>query len=182
MAVAQAAAASAGTPVELLGEYLTFLADAAVSGRRPQKRELEAVRELGRRAAEQGVGAGQAVDLYLSAAWRLWRELPMVVRSRDRHKVRAAADAVLRVIDDAVEVLVEGHQAARRQMIRQEEALRREFIDDLLRGDADVSRMVERAEPFGLDLARAHQVALAAPVGSAAAARQGGSRGGASHR
>jgi diguanylate cyclase with GGDEF domain len=166
--VAAAAAASSGTPVELLGEYLTFLADAAVSGRRPQKRELEAVRELGRRAAEQGVGAGQAVDLYLSAAWRLWRQLPMVVRTRDRHNVRAAADAVLRVIDDAVEVLVEGHQAARRQMVRQEEALRREFIDDLLRGDADVSRMVERAEPFGLDLGRAHQVALAAPVGSAA--------------
>jgi sugar diacid utilization regulator len=154
--------------VELLGEYLTFLADAAVSGRRPQKRELRAVRELGRRAAEQGVGAGQAVDLYLSAAWRLWRELPMVVRTRDRHQVRAAADAVLRVIDDAVEVLVEGHQAARRQMVRQEEALRREFTDDLLRGDADVSRMVERAEPFGLDLGRTHQVALAAPVGSSA--------------
>jgi sugar diacid utilization regulator len=53
-------------------------------------------------------------------------------------------------------------------MVRREEALRREVIDDLLRGDADVSRMVERAEPFGLDLGRAHQVALAAPVGSAA--------------
>jgi sugar diacid utilization regulator len=167
-AVADAAAAAAGAPVELLGPYLTILADAAVSGRRPQKRELEAVRELGRRAAEQGVGAGQAVDLYLSAAWRLWRELPMVVRTRDRHKVRAAADAVLRVIDDAVEVLVDGHQVARRDMVRREEALRREVIDDLLRGDADVSRMVERAEPFGLDLGRAHQVALAAPVGSAA--------------
>ena len=166
--VADGAAAEAGTPVELLGQYLTILADAAVSGRRPQKRELEAVRELGRRAAEQGVGAGQAVGLYLSAAWRLWRELPMVVRTRDRDKVRAAADAVLRVIDDAVEVLVEGHQAARRDMVRQEEALRREFVDDLLRGDADVSRMVERAEPFGLDLGRAHQVALAAPDGSAA--------------
>ena len=167
-AVADAAAAAAGTPVELLGQYLTILADAAVSGRRPQKRELEAVRELGRRAAEQGVSAGQAVDLYLSAAWRLWRELPMVVRTRDRHKVRAAAEAVLRVIDDAVEVLVDGHQLARRDMVRREEALRREVIDDLLRGDADVSRMVERAEPFGLDLGRAHQVALAAPVGSAA--------------
>jgi sugar diacid utilization regulator len=167
-AVADAAAAAAGTPVELLGQYLTILADAAVSGRRPQKRELEAVRELGRRAAEQGVSAGQAVDLYLSAAWRLWRELPMVVRTRDRHKVRAAADAVLRVIDDAVEVLVDGHQQARRDMVRREEALRREVIDDLLRGDADVSQMVERAEPFGLDLGRAHQVALAAPVGSAA--------------
>ena len=70
----------------------------------------------------------------------------MIVRSRDRDKVRAAAEAVLRVISDAVEVLVEGHQAARRQMIRQEESARREFVDDLLRGDTDVSRLVERAD------------------------------------
>ncbi len=162
-AVAHAAAAAAGAPVELLGEYLAILADAAVSGRRPQKRELEAVRELGHRAAEHGVGAGQAVDLYLSAAWRLWRELPPVVRTRDRDRVHAAAEAVLRVVDEAVEALVDGHQAARRQMIRHEESLRREVIDDLLRGDADVSRMVERVEPFGLDLGREHQVVLAAP-------------------
>src|SRR6185312_9942802 len=53
--------------------------------------------------------------------------------------------------------------SARREMIRHEEALRREFIDDLLRGDADVSRMVERAEPFGLDLTMAHHVAIAEP-------------------
>ena len=162
--VARRAAADAKAPVELLGEYLVILADAALSGRRPQERELAAVRRLGRRAAEQGVDANQAVDLYLSAAWRLWQEIPMVVRSRDRDKVRAAADAVLRVVSDAVEVLVDGHQAARRQMIRQEESARREFIDDLLRGDADVARLVQRAEPFGLDLRRNHQVLLAAPV------------------
>ena len=166
--VARTAAADANAPIELLGEYLNILADAALSGRRPEKRELAAVRRLGRRAAEQGVDANQAVDLYLSAAWRLWQEIPMIVRSRDRDKVRAAAEAVLRVINDAVEVLVEGHQAARRQMIRQEESARREFVDDLLRGDTDVSRLVERAEPFGLDLGRSHQVLLAAPVRSAA--------------
>jgi sugar diacid utilization regulator len=166
--VARTAAADANAPVELLGEYLHILADAAISGRRPEKRELEAVRRLGRRAAEQGVDANQAVDLYLSAAWRLWQEIPMIVRSRDREKVRAAADAVLRVINDAVGVLVEGHQAARRQMIRQEESARREFVDDLLRGDTDVSRLVERAEPFGLDLGRSHQVLLAAPAKSPA--------------
>jgi sugar diacid utilization regulator len=166
--VARTAAADANAPVELLGEYLNILADAAISGRRPEKRELEAVRRLGRRAAEQGVDANQAVDLYLSAAWRLWQEIPMIVRSRDRDKVRAAADAVLRVISDAVEVLVEGHQAARRQTIRQEESARREFVDDLLRGDTDVSRLVERAEPFGLDLGRNHQLLLAAPVRSPA--------------
>jgi sugar diacid utilization regulator len=166
--VARTAAADADAPIELLGEYLNILADAALSGRRPKKRELAAVRRLGRRAAEQGVDANQAVDLYLSAAWRLWQEIPMIVRSRDRDKVRAAAEAVLRVINDAVEVLVEGHQAARRQMIRQEESARREFVDDLLRGDTDVSRLVERAEPFGLDLGRSHQVLLAAPVKSPA--------------
>ena len=166
--VARTAAADADAPIELLGEYLNILADAALSGRRPKKQELAVVRRLGRRAAEQGVDANRAVDLYLSAAWRLWQEIPMIVRSRDREKVRAAAEAVLRVINDAVEVLVEGHQAARRQMIRQEESARREFVDDLLRGDTDVSRLVERAEPFGLDLGRSHQVLLAAPVRSPA--------------
>ena len=166
--VARTAAADAKAPIELLGEYLTILADAALSGRRPQGRELSAVRRLGQRAAEQGVDANQAVDLYLSAAWRLWQEIPTVVRSRDRDKVRTAAEAVLRVVNDAVEVLVEGHQDARRQMIRQEESARREFVDDLLRGDADVSRLVERAEPFGLDLGRNHQVLLGAPVNSPA--------------
>jgi len=161
--VAVSAAAASGTPVDLLGEFLPMLAEAAIHGRRPEARELEAVRELGQRAARQGVGAGQTVGLYLSAAWRLWRELPMIVRSRDREKVRDAAEAVLRVLDDAVAVLVESHQAARRDLIRHEEALRREFVDDLLRGDADISRMVERAEPFGLDLGKPHHVALAVP-------------------
>src|SRR5215217_2858204 len=91
--VARTAAADANTPIELLGEYLRILANAALSGRRPKKRELESVRRLGRRAAEQGVDANQAVDLYLSAAWRLWQEIPTIVRSRDREKVRAAAEA-----------------------------------------------------------------------------------------
>jgi sugar diacid utilization regulator len=86
----------------------------------------------------------------------------MVVRTRDRDKVSAAAEAVLHVLDDAVAVLVESHQSARREMIRHEEALRRAFVDDLLRGDADISRLVERAEPFGLDLGKLHHVALAA--------------------
>jgi sugar diacid utilization regulator len=66
------------------------------------------------------------------------------------------------VLNDAVGVFVDSHQAARREMIRHEESLRREFIDDLLRGDANVSGLVERAEPFGLDLGQSHRVALAA--------------------
>ena len=89
----------------------------------------------------------------------------MVIRSRDSAAVRAAAEAVLHVVDAAVASLAEGYTEARRQMVRWEETLRREFIEDLLRGDADLGRLVERAEPFGLDMTRPHQVALAAPTG-----------------
>ncbi|MCV2489802.1 helix-turn-helix domain-containing protein [Geodermatophilus sp. YIM 151500] len=162
-AVGDAAASAARAPAELLGEYLPLLADAAIHGRRPDAWELDAVRELGRRAAADGVGARRAVDLYLSAAWRLWRQLPVVVRSSDPEKVRRAAEAVLRVLDDAIGVLVDGHQSERRDMIRREETLRAEFVDDLLRGDADVSAMVQRAELFGIDLGKPHHVALVAP-------------------
>ena len=152
-----------GVPKELLGDYLPLLADAATHGRRPGRAELEAVGLLGRLAAESGISAGQAVDLYLSAARRVWGELPAVVRSRDRDAVRAAAEAVLHVVDDAVAAFAEGHAHAGRDLIRREETQRRELIEDLLRGEADLGGLVERAEPFGLDLTRSHQVALAAP-------------------
>ena len=163
--VAEAAASDASVPVELLGEYLGLLADAAVTGRRPDREDLALVATYGRRAAMKGVAPGQAVNLYLSAAWRLWRELPLGERGSDSEVVRTAADAVLQVLGEAVGVFVDGYQEERRESIRREESLRRELIDDLLRGNADVAALVQRAEPFGLDLARPHQVALATSPG-----------------
>ncbi|GIF01042.1 PucR family transcriptional regulator [Paractinoplanes rishiriensis] len=160
---AEASREAGGVPVALLGDYLPLLADAATTGRKPQRAELDAVEALGRQAAEQGISAGRVVQLYLSAARRLWHELPTVARSRDSEVVRAAAAAVLQVVDDAVATLAEGYAVARRDLVRREETLRRELIDDLLRGDSDLGTLVDRAEPFGLDLARVHQVALAAP-------------------
>lgn len=162
--VAQGAADETGVPAELLGGYLTLLADAALNGRRSRRRELGDVRLLGRQAAEQGISAGRVVDLFLSAAWRLWSDIPAEVGTRDGDCVSAAAEAVLRVVGDAVAVLVEGHQAERRLMIRREESMRREMVDDLLRGDSDVASTVERAEPFGLDLSRQHILVVASPA------------------
>lgn len=158
-----ASSLAGGVPKELLGDYLLLLAEAATHGRRPRRAELDAVNVLGRRAAESGVPAGQAVSLYLSAARQVWAKFPMVVRIRDSAAVRAAADAVLQVVDDAVAVFADGHAQALRERVRREETLRRELIEDLLRGDAHLGDLVERAEPFGLDLTRTHQVALAAP-------------------
>lgn len=153
-----------GVSSELLGDYLAMLADAAVLGQFPTRAQIDAVRGLGRRAAEQRVSVGRGVDLYLSAARRVWSELPAVARRRDNVAVRAAASAVLQVIDDAVAAFADGHAEAGREMVRREETLRRDLVDDLLRGDAHLSELVGRAEPFGLDLARAHQVALAQPA------------------
>jgi sugar diacid utilization regulator len=152
-----------GVPSDLLGDYLPMLAEAATSGRFPSRAQIEAVKRQGRRAAEQGVAAGQGVDLYLSAARRVWTELPAIVRQRDNAAVRAAATAVLQVVDDAVASFAEGHAEAGRERVRREETVRRELVEDLLRGDAHLSELVERAEPFGLDLTRTHQVALAEP-------------------
>ena len=153
-----------GVSSEFLGDYLPMLADAATFGHFPGRAQLHAVRLQGRRAAEAGVSAGRGVDLYLSAARRVWAELPAVIRERNNTAVRAAAEAVLQVVDDAVASFADGHAEAGRELIRREETLRRELVDDLLRGDAHLSQLVERAEPFGLDLTRAHQVALAQPA------------------
>jgi sugar diacid utilization regulator len=162
--VAKGASHDAGDVAEeFLGDYLSMLANAAAFGRHPSRHDLEAVRLLGRRAAESGVSAGRGVDLYLSAARRVWDELPSAVRERDRAAVRAAAAAMLQVIEDAVAAFAEGHAEAGREMVRREETVRRELIEDLLRGDARLGELVQRAEPFGLDLTRAHQVALARP-------------------
>ena len=158
--VATRAALAAGVPTELLDEYLQILSGAALRRERPQAEQLAALRRLGRRAAEEGLGADRTVDLYLSAAWRLWEAIPPAP-GQDTDDVRRAAGTVMQVVNQSVEVLVDGHQAARREMIRHEESIRREFIDDLLRGDANVSRLVQRAQPFGLDLSRPHQVLLA---------------------
>lgn len=151
-------------PAELLGDFLSHLVAAAGSGRRVERTALDAVGVSGRVAAEQGVPLGRTVELYVSAAWRLWRQLPVVAGADDAEQVRLAGEAVLRVVNDGLAALADGYLAARRTMVRREEALRRELIDDLLRGDPDVAGIVQRAEPFGLDLARPHQVALALPA------------------
>lgn len=107
------------------------------------------------------------MDLYLSAAARVWRAVAETALGTGRPlAVSAAAESVFRAMNAAVAALIDGHQEARRELVRQEEAARTQFVDDLLRGDADVARLVERAQPFGLDLARGHQVALASAGGT----------------
>ncbi len=162
--VAAAAAADAGgLDPTLLADYLEVISDVAGSGRRLSRPELNRFRFQGRRAALEGVPLRALVELYLKAAWRLWRHLP-AVRSATHQPAELvdAGEAVLRAVDEAVAAGVEGHQLARREMTRREEAARRELFDDLISGRPDATGVAARAADFGLDLAGPHAVAIIA--------------------
>ncbi|HEY3483641.1 MAG TPA: helix-turn-helix domain-containing protein [Streptomyces sp.] len=160
---ADASADSGGVDPDLLGEFLPALAAAVGTGRRLARAQVQRCRVSGERAAREGVTLSAVLDLYLSAAWRLWRQLPAVEGATDAPlAVVTAGEVMLRAVDDAAAALAEGYQAARRGLVREQESARREFIDDLLSGPGDVAALLHSAAEFGLDLSGPHAVAVVA--------------------
>jgi sugar diacid utilization regulator len=171
-AIASAASReTGGVPVGLLGDYLPAVAEAAASGRRLTAAELAGYGRSGEQAALSGVALRGLVDLFLSATWRLWRELPA---GPSLAAVRAAGLAVLRAADDAVAAAAEGFERAHLTVARQEEAERREFFDDLLSGRGRVGDLITRGDQLGLRLAGPHQVVVAGPELAGAAVNPAG--------
>ena len=147
-----------GVPPGLLGDYLPAVVEAFGSGRRLTAVELAGYARSGEQAAEGGVALGGLVDLYLSATWRLWRELPGDTDSPTA--LRAAVLAVLHAADDAVAAAAGGFERAYLSVARREEAERREFFEDLLSGRGGMADVMARGERLGLRLAGPHQVML----------------------
>lgn len=133
---------------EFLDGYAEILTDASATGRRLTRIELNSRRELGAKAAASGYG---------------WRALVRehLVATRTDWPTAAAPASVVSVIEQAIDAFADGYERAQRLVIRQEEAARREFIDDLLHGRGDPGHLAARAERFGLRLSRAHAVAVA---------------------
>lgn len=157
----EAAADAGGLDPELLGDFLPGLAAAVAAGRGPSRRQIQRCRASGEQAARAGLTLPAVLDLYLSAAWRLWRHLPAVqYATTNPDAVVAAGEVMLRAVDDVAAALANGYQVARRGLIRAQESARREFIDDLLSGRADLAGVLERAGGFGLDLSGPHAVAV----------------------
>jgi sugar diacid utilization regulator len=98
------------------------------------------------------------VDLYLGTAREAWPGLPAVAGGTTVVELREAGSAVLAAVDQAVAAVCEGYADARRTAVRAEEAVRREFVDDLLTGTADLGLLVERAPMLGLRLEAEHVV------------------------
>ncbi|OKH99622.1 regulator [Streptomyces sp. CB02056] len=148
-------------PTELAEVYLVLLADVSRTGRLLRREELERLRRLGEHCAEAGHGLREVVAHCLAAARRAWQTLPGTTSASSVTELRRTGDAVLAATDAALAALGEGHERAQRLAVRQEEAARREFIDDLLFGRSDLGLLAERAERFGLRLAGAYTVAVA---------------------
>jgi sugar diacid utilization regulator len=161
--IAAAAAQDAGgLPVDLLVDFLPTLVDSVASGNRLPPRALAGYAKAGRGAASSGVALRALLDLYLSAAWRLWRHLPTVADATRRPAaVVDAGELMLRAVDEVVAALTEGYQLARRDLVAAQAAARREFVDDLLLGGTQATAgLVERAGLFGLNLAGPHAVVV----------------------
>lgn len=159
--IAASVAEESRVPVPLLGGYLRALVALAGTGRRLARRELDACHQRGMEAATAGVPLPALVDAYLTATWRAWDELPAARAAPSVTVLRSVARTVLRAADDAVAALANGYQQGQRDVIRHEEGLRREFIDDLLTGRGDLERLIAQADRFGLRLAGRHVVAVA---------------------
>ncbi|MFD3515657.1 PucR family transcriptional regulator [Streptomyces sp. NPDC058657] len=139
-----------GVPEEHLDGYVQTLRDACATGRNLTRAERDALRRRGERAAEAGIGLRTLVRAHLGAAQDA---RPGMSQTQSAH--------LLGVVEQAVDAFAEGHERAQYLAVRQEEASRREFIDDLLYGRSDLGRLAERAERFGLLLSHAHAVAVA---------------------
>ncbi|MEU3793302.1 PucR family transcriptional regulator [Streptomyces fructofermentans] len=134
-------------PEEYLTGYADILAETTATGRRLTRDELDSRRALGERAAEAGFGLRALVGAHLAAARAHWPA--------------GAGDSTLAAVEQTVDAFAEGYERAQLLAVRQEEAVRREFIDDLLHGRSDLGLLAERAERFGLRLSHAHAVAVA---------------------
>ncbi|MFE0641728.1 PucR family transcriptional regulator [Streptomyces sp. NPDC058877] len=132
--------------------YDPLLVDVAATGRRLNRHEVEQRRRAGEQAAREGLALRALIGRHLAAVRAAWPEQPL---SR-----RTTLD-LLAAVEQSVDALAGGFERAQRLAVRQEEAERREFIDDLLYGRGGLGRIAERAERFGLRLSHAHAVAVA---------------------
>lgn len=151
----------AAIPDDYLDTYTHMLAEVSTTGRRLRRPELDALREQGEHAAEAGYGWRELITLYLAETRKRWTTLPGIARPTNTTRGASTGADVMTAVEAAVDALARGHEHAQHLAVRQEEAARREFIDDLLYGRSDLGRLAERAERFGLRLAHAHAVAVA---------------------
>ncbi|MDI3418717.1 PucR family transcriptional regulator [Streptomyces luteolus] len=139
------------TQEQPLDGYSGLVSEVARTGRRLTRDEVDSRRAVGEAAAAAGQSLRSAIRDHVVGMRAAW----------PRTEAWDSADRALAAVEQVIDALAEGYERAQRLAVREEESFRREFIDDLLHGRSSLGRLAERAERFGLRLARGHAVAVA---------------------
>jgi sugar diacid utilization regulator len=102
----------------------------------------------------------QLTALYLAATELVWTELGRATPATAR-ELRSTGATVLAIARRAVSAVADGYNESQRRAVADEEAVRQDFIDDLLQGRRNPGLLSERAERFGVILAGEHIVTVA---------------------
>jgi len=107
---------------------LAILADAARTGRQPNRSELDGCRRFGTRAAGAGIPVRTVVAGHLSAAERALAGLPGIADAASAADARTAARSVLAALHRALAAVLDGYEDSHRLAARVAEVARRACV------------------------------------------------------
>jgi len=132
------------------------LAHVLHNSREIKREELESIRRVGARRAEQSIPLDDVLHAYRTVARVCWDVLAEECRAYEGDALEPAielAEAVLRYTDQISTSVAESYAKAQRRIVRQQEGARREFLSELLYGtDSAPEELLGRAHSFGYDL------------------------------
>lgn len=138
-----------------------------------KREELDAIRRVGARRAEQGIPLDDVLHAYRTVSRVCWDALAEECRTFEGDALEPTielAESVLRYTDEISTAVAEAYAKAQRRLVREQEGARREFLSELLYGtETSPEELLGRAHSFGYDLS----LSYLALVGIGPDSRQG---------
>ena len=149
------------------------LANVLHQSREIKREELEAIRRVGSRRAEQGIPLDDVLHAYRTVGRVCWDALADECRAAEGDALEPTielAESVFRYTDQISTGVAEAYAKAQRRIVREQEGARREFLSELLYGtETSPEELLGRAHAFGYDLS----LSYLALVGIGPDSRQG---------
>ncbi len=141
---------------EAVRNNVATLAHVLHESREIKRDELDGIRRVGSRRAEQGIPLDDVLHAYRTVSRVCWDVLAQECRAHEGNALEATielAESVLRYTDQLSTAVAESYANAQRRIVREQEGARREFLSELLYGtDTSPEELLGRAHAFGYDL------------------------------
>lgn len=147
-----------------LAQLFETVLDAASEHRELTLDEQDRFFSVGETAAEAGIALSGLIEGYLAGAGQLWEQAFAVTApdavAADPDDIVEVGRSLRKLSERAVADLAAGYEAAQRRSIRAQEAIRREFLDDLVSG-AGESEFEDRGAAIEFPVTSTYVVAVA---------------------